>query len=59
MGNRDHMIAVLVGPGIVGSCTAHIPRNGKEYASGLSLGPGSFFGRAAGREAAAGKGAAL
>jgi len=42
-----------------GACTAHIPRNGKEYASGLSLGPGSFFGRVAGREAAAGKGAAL
>ena len=36
-----------------GACTAHIPRNGKEYASGLSLGPGSFFGRVAGREAAA------
>lgn len=41
-----------------GACTAHIPRNGKEYASGLSLGPGSFFGRVAGREAAANKGAA-
>lgn len=36
-----------------GACAAHIPRNGKEYASGLSLGPGSFFGRVAGREAAA------
>lgn len=40
-----------------GACAAHIPRNGKEYASGLSLGPGSFFGRVAGREAAAGNGA--
>lgn len=39
-----------------GACTAHIPRNGKEYASGLSLGPGSFFGRIAGREAAADRG---
>jgi len=39
-----------------GACAAHIPRNGKEYASGLSLGPGSFFGRIAGREAAADKG---
>ncbi len=36
-----------------GACAAHIPRTGKEYASGLSLGPGSFFGRVAGREAAA------
>lgn len=35
-----------------GACAAHIPRTGKEYASGLSLGPGSFFGRMAGREAA-------
>lgn len=42
-----------------GACTAHIPRNGKEYASGLSLGPGSFFGRVAGRGAAADKGDAL
>ncbi len=40
-----------------GACAAHIPQNGKEYASGLSLGPGSFFGRAAGREAAANAGA--
>ena len=40
-----------------GACAAHITRNGKEYASGLSLGPGSFFGRVAGREAAANTGA--
>ncbi|MCW1384479.1 FAD-dependent oxidoreductase [Novosphingobium sp. KCTC 2891] len=42
-------------PGLyaAGACAAHIPRSGKEYASGLSLGPGSFFGRVAGREAAA------
>lgn len=40
-----------------GACAAHIPRNGKEYASGLSLGPGSFFGRVAGRDAAANGGA--
>lgn len=39
-----------------GACAAHITRNGKEYASGLSLGPGSFFGRVAGREAAANTG---
>lgn len=36
----------------VGACAAHIPQNGAEYASGLSLGPGSFFGRRAGRHAA-------
>lgn len=41
-----------------GACAAHIPRDGKEYASGLSLGPGSFFGRIAGREAAANSGGA-
>jgi len=38
----------------VGACAAHFPQNGAEYASGLSLGPGSFFGRRAGRHAAAG-----
>lgn len=42
-------------PGLyaVGACSAHIPRSGKSYASGMSLGPGSFFGRMAGRHAAA------
>ncbi len=35
-----------------GACTAHIPRDGKSYASGMSLGPGSYFGRVAGRMAA-------
>ncbi|WP_150302644.1 FAD-binding protein [Pseudomonas saliphila] len=42
-----------------GACAVHIPRTGKSYASGMSLGPGSFFGRVAGREAAqaAGQGA--
>ena len=35
-----------------GACAVHIPRTGKSYASGMSLGPGSFFGRVAGREAA-------
>ncbi len=41
-------------PGLyaVGACAAHLPQNGAEYASGLSLGPGSFFGRRAGRHAA-------
>jgi 3-oxo-5alpha-steroid 4-dehydrogenase len=36
-----------------GACAAHLPMNGGEYASGQSLGPGSFFGRRAGRHAAA------
>jgi succinate dehydrogenase/fumarate reductase flavoprotein subunit len=34
-----------------GACTAHIPKCGKSYASGMSLGPGSYFGRVAGRAA--------
>lgn len=37
---------------VVGASAAHIPRTGKAYASGLSLGPGSYFGRRAGRHAA-------
>lgn len=36
-----------------GACVSTIPQDGKGYASGLSLGPGSFFGRMAGRRAAA------
>jgi 3-oxo-5alpha-steroid 4-dehydrogenase len=36
----------------VGACAAHFPMNGGEYASGMSLGPGSYFGRRAGRHAA-------
>ncbi|NMG73646.1 FAD-binding protein [Aromatoleum diolicum] len=35
-----------------GACVSSIPQNGEGYASGLSLGPGSFFGRCAGRRAA-------
>lgn len=35
-----------------GACTAHLPTTGAEYASGMSLGPGSFFGRIAGQHAA-------
>ncbi len=40
-------------PGLyaAGACTAHIPRCGKSYNSGMSLGPGSYFGRVAGRRA--------
>jgi predicted oxidoreductase len=39
-------------PGLyaAGACTAHIPKTGKSYASGLSLGPGSYFGRIAGQQ---------
>ncbi len=37
---------------VVGASAAHIPRTGKSYASGMSLGPGSYFGRRAGRHAA-------
>ncbi|BFM08304.1 FAD-dependent oxidoreductase [Halioxenophilus aromaticivorans] len=38
-------------PGLyaAGACSAHIPKSGASYASGMSLGPGSFFGRVAGR----------
>lgn len=35
-----------------GACAAQLPQNGKEYASGLTLGPGSFFARLAGKYAA-------
>lgn len=35
-----------------GACSAHIPQTGKSYASGMSLGPGSYFGRRAGLHAA-------
>lgn len=42
-------------PGLyaVGACTGHFALTGEEYASGLSLGPGSYFGRRAGAHAAA------
>ena len=36
-----------------GRCTAGLCREGRSYASGLSIGDASFFGRAAGRQAAA------
>jgi succinate dehydrogenase/fumarate reductase flavoprotein subunit len=41
-------------PGLyaAGAAAAHIPQNGKGYASGMSLGPGSWFGRVAGKHAA-------
>jgi 3-oxo-5alpha-steroid 4-dehydrogenase len=42
-------------PGLfaAGRCTAGLPREGRHYASGLSIGDASFFGRLAGRQAAA------
>ena len=41
-------------PGLyaAGRCTAGLPREGRTYASGLSIGDASFFGRLAGRAAA-------
>ena len=41
-------------PGLfaAGRCTAGLCREGRNYASGLSIGDGSFFGRLAGRAAA-------
>ena len=41
-------------PGLfaAGACASSIPQDGKGYASGLSLGPGSYFGRLAGISAA-------
>ncbi|MBT4492329.1 MAG: FAD-dependent oxidoreductase [Gammaproteobacteria bacterium] len=35
-----------------GACVPTVPQDGKGYASGLSLGPGSYYGRIAGRNAA-------
>ena len=35
-----------------GACVSSIPQDGKGYASGLSLGPGSYYGRIAGLSAA-------
>jgi 3-oxo-5alpha-steroid 4-dehydrogenase len=42
-------------PGLfaAGRCTAGLCREGRSYASGLSIGDASFFGRLAGRQAAA------
>ena len=35
-----------------GACVSSIPQDGKGYASGLSLGPGSYYGRVAGQNVA-------
>ncbi len=42
----------VVGLYAAGACASTIAQDGKGYASGLSLGPGSFFGRIAGCHAA-------
>lgn len=43
---------VIPGFYAAGACASSIPQDGKGYASGLSLGPGSYFGRVAGINAA-------
>lgn len=43
---------VIAGLYAAGACASSVSRDGKDYASGLSLGPGSYFGRVAGRLAA-------
>lgn len=48
----DESGAAVDGLYAAGACAAHLSAHGGEYASGLSLGPGSFFGRRAGRHAA-------
>jgi succinate dehydrogenase/fumarate reductase flavoprotein subunit len=55
--NADAQVVNLRGvpvPGLyaAGACASTIPQDGKGYGSGMSLGPGSFFGRVAGRHAA-------
>lgn len=44
--------ALIPGLYAAGACASSVSRDGRDYASGLSLGPGSFFGRVAGRLAA-------
>lgn len=41
-------------PGLyaAGACVSSIPQDGRGYGSGMSLGPGSFYGRVAGRNGA-------
>lgn len=45
--------SVIDGLYAAGACASNIAENGKNYASGTQLGEGSFFGRRAGRHAAA------
>jgi succinate dehydrogenase/fumarate reductase flavoprotein subunit len=46
--------SVVPGLYAAGACAANIAQDGKGYSSGTQLGEGSFFGRRAGRHAAAG-----
>lgn len=48
----DESGATINGLYAAGACAAHLSAHGGEYGSGMSLGPGSFFGRRAGRHAA-------
>jgi len=48
--------SVVPGLYAAGRCCAGLPREGRSYASGLSIGDASFFGRLAGRAAAAAAG---
>jgi 3-oxo-5alpha-steroid 4-dehydrogenase len=45
--------SVIAGLYAAGACAANIAQDAKGYASGLQLGDGSYFGRRAGRHAAA------
>ncbi|MBD0023967.1 FAD-binding protein [Gordonia pseudamarae] len=45
--------SVIEGLYAAGACASNIAENGKNYASGTQLGEGSYFGRRAGRHAAA------
>jgi succinate dehydrogenase/fumarate reductase flavoprotein subunit len=47
----DHGDEPIPGLFAAGACAAHVPHDGKSYASGMSLGFGSYFGRVAGRVA--------
>lgn len=49
----DHAGRPVPGLYAAGRCTAGLCREGRNYASGLSIGEGSFFGRLAGRSVAA------
>ncbi len=48
----DHRGRIVPGLYAAGACVSSIPQDGRGYASGLSLGPGSFYGRIAGQSAA-------
>jgi predicted oxidoreductase len=49
--------AAIPGLYAAGACAANLAQDGKGYASGTQLGEGSYFGRRAGRHAAAARAA--